>query len=314
MAAGAMAVMAGIGTLGWVLWPHHDTRVAAIPAQPPKSAEPPASLLEFPIESASEATIRRHVAANTTIFRLAANPNILVLDFASLRDQGLMLNRIGAFTEKAGLPHDRVLTDAALDKAIRDAGDTPETFYYGHDYSAAALARFFAAADRDRIPLNPREESLRRLLRQEGWFVAGKQAGLISIPRVGADARVTADDRAAILHHEVSHGEYFSNPAFAAHARRFWTSALTPAEQDAIRKFLRNEGYDTTQDDLVVNEAQAYLIFTHNPAFFAPATIGMTEPRRAELRALFMRDLPTAWLADQTPPAHPADPSKRSSR
>ena len=65
-----------------------------------------------------------------TVFRFADNPRILVLDFASLHEQGKMLNRVAAFVEKAGLPHDRVLTDGELEPAIRAQGDTVETFYY----------------------------------------------------------------------------------------------------------------------------------------------------------------------------------------
>ena len=93
------------------------------------------------------------------MFRFAANPRILVLDFASLREQGMMLNRVAALVEKAGLPHDRVLTDSELDQAIHAQGDTVETFYYGHDYSAAALVRFFALADRIMSNCIPRKQS-----------------------------------------------------------------------------------------------------------------------------------------------------------
>src|SRR5262249_56029658 len=59
-----------------------------------------------------------------------------------------------------------------------------------HDYSAAALARFFALADRDHIELRVEEERLRTLLRQEGWLAPGAVAGLISLPAVGADAKI----------------------------------------------------------------------------------------------------------------------------
>ncbi len=52
-----------------------------------------------------------------TVFRFAPNPRILVLDFASLLDQGRMLNRIAALVEKSGLPHDRLLTNFNPDRA-----------------------------------------------------------------------------------------------------------------------------------------------------------------------------------------------------
>ena len=98
-----------------------------------------------------------------------------------------MLNRVAAFVEKAGLPHDRVLTDAELDAAIRASGETPATYYYGHDYRAADLIRFFALADRAGVALTPEEERLRRLLRQAGWTDTSAAGALISIPKAGAD-------------------------------------------------------------------------------------------------------------------------------
>jgi hypothetical protein len=293
--ASALAIGIGAGTAVWFLWPHTELAVVRPSATVPR---PP----EFRIETATEVAIRDNVAEGLTIFRLAANPNILILDFASLLEQGAMMNRLGAIAEKAGLPRDRVLNDAELRQAIQAAGDTAETYYYGHDYSAAEIVRFFALADRDRIVLNSQEESLRRLMRQEGWFADGKVGGLISVPKIGANAQVTADSRATILHHELSHGEYFSNPAFAAYVRRFWMSVVTQAERDAMRKYLAKEAYDTGLDTLMENEAQAYLVFTLNPAFFEPSTIGMTEGRRAELRTTFLRDMPTGWLRNSAPP------------
>ena len=93
------------------------------------------------IATATEQQILDHVPAagapDPTVFRFASDPRILVLDFASLLEQGRMLNRVAALVEKSGLPHDRVLTTSKSTAAIRASGDTVETFYYGHDYGAA---------------------------------------------------------------------------------------------------------------------------------------------------------------------------------
>ena len=303
---GALAIGLGLGAAVWFLRPAPAPIAVVAPAAivsiPPSKPPVVVPSLEFGIEVAAEARIRDNVSEGLTIFRLAANPNILVLDFASLSDQGAMLNRLGAFAEKAGLPRDRVLNDAELQRAIQTGGDTAETFYYGHDYSAAEIARFFALAGRDRIALNKQEETLRRLMQQVGWLAAGTVAGVISVPKVGADAHVSAASRATILHHELSHGEYFSNPAYTAFVHRFWTVALTPSERDAMRQYLAKEAYDTANDVLMENEAQAYIVFTLNADFFEASTIGMTEARRAELRTQFLRDMPTDWLRDSAPP------------
>jgi hypothetical protein len=315
---------------GWLLWP------AGRPAAPPITVPPSAPVAtpqavapqlvapgatgssvarglqglnfgtpgkaEFSIEAATEQQILDHVptagTTDPTVFRFAPNPRILVLDFASLLEQGRMLNRIAALIEKSGLPHDRVLTSYEIAAAIRASGDTVETFYYGHDYDAGSVIRFFALADRDNIRLLREEDQLGRLIRQAGWFEPNAQAALISVPQVGADAHVTRAARATILHHELSHGEYFTNPVYVAFVHQFWTQTLTVTERDRIRRFLRSEGYDQGLEEVMENEAQAYLMFTDGAEFFTPEMIGMAQTRLAELRNEFFRTMPVGWLRD----------------
>lgn len=233
-----------------------------------------------------------------TVFRFASNPQILVLDFASLHEQGMMLNRVAALVEKAGLPRDHVLTDAELDTAIRERGDTVETFYYGHDYPVTALVRFFALADAQHIELDPQEQRLRALLRQLGWLAADVSAAVISLPAVGADKYVTLAARTAILRHELSHGEFFSNPRYADYVHDFWLTRLTNAERAGVRKFLGSEEYDTNEEELMYNEMQAYLMFTRDPLFFTPDKAGLTPARLADLQAQFLAGMPQGWLRD----------------
>jgi hypothetical protein len=280
----ALALAAGL----WLLWPN---------------PRPPIAVL-----TATERQIDAHDAAGLTVFRFAQNPRILVLDFGSLRQQGLMLNRAAGFAEKAGEPHGRVLDDSELAKAIADAGATVETYYYGHDYSADALARFFAAADTGHVRLDAEEEWLRGLLRQEGWLAPGTRGGVISIPRAGADPVVTAAVRATILRHELSHGEFFSNPEYARYVRHFWAVALTEPERAAIRDWLASEGYDPTLEEVMLNEMQAYLMFTPNPEFFTAGAIGMSSTRLGELRRAFLRDMPPGWLRDSLAQSAPERP------
>jgi hypothetical protein len=282
--------------------------LAFAPAPPgtPMPTTPPAPATresgEFKIESAGEQTILEHVLAGSsddvTVFRFRPNPRILVLDFKSLRDQGLMFNRAAALVEKAGLPHDRLLSDIELDAAVRAGGDTVETFYYGHDYGIPSLIRFFALAERDDIPLLEEEKALRALISREGWFEPNAHGGIISVPQVGADEHVTWAARTTILHHELSHGEYFSNPAYAAFVHRFWTQTLSPAERDRIRHHLHSLGYDSSLEEVMENEAQAYLMFTESADFFTPEMIGMTKARLSELRNGFFRTMPAGWLRD----------------
>jgi hypothetical protein len=133
---------------------------------------------------------------------------------------------------------------------------------------------------------------------QEGWFAPGVTAGLITLPAVGSDPKMTASARAAILRHELSHGEFFSNPVYAEYVRNFWLTALTDAERTMFRGFLAREEYDPTVEELMFNEMQAYLMFTRDPLFFTPGLAGLTKTRLEELQSRFLAGMPGGWLRD----------------
>ncbi|HTW69983.1 MAG TPA: hypothetical protein VME47_08870 [Acetobacteraceae bacterium] len=271
---------------------------ATQPGAPTAQPSPVTGTPGFAIRTATEQQILHNVPAGMTVFRFADDSRILVLDFASLYEQGMTLNRVAALIEKAGAPRNRVLTNDELLAAIRADGSTVSNYYYGHDYSAVSLRRFFALADAEKIPLGADEDRLRHLLDQVGWFAPSTQGGLISIPAVGSDPNVTLSARYAILHHELSHGLFFSDPDYAGFVHDYWNTALSGDERSGVRKFLGSEGYDTTYEELMYNEMQAYLMFTRDPEFFAPARVGMTTQRLADLQTQFLRGMPTGWLRD----------------
>lgn len=331
------ALLLGFGLGSWLFWPRPATPPpvprasaplasaiippAAAPVAPPPTAAPPvaapvaapqaspplappatapaAAVPAFIIRTADRRQILADVPDHLTVFRFAANPRIVVLDFPSLRMQGLMLDRVAALIEKAGMPRNRVVSDAELLAAIHAHGDTISTYYYGHDYSAADLVRFFALAQADHIALNPQEQRLHALMSQLGWFAPGVQAGLITLPRRGANPYVTQEARSVILAHELSHGEFFSDPAYAAYVRQFWAHDLTASERAGMRRFLGKEEYDTTDRTLMLNEMQAYVMFTRDPVFFRAADIGISDARRAQLQREFLAGMPPGWLKDR---------------
>jgi hypothetical protein len=137
---------------------------------------------------------------------------------------------------------------------------------------------------------------LRALLHQEDWFAPGASAALISLTAAGTDPRVTSATRAAILRHELSHGEFFSNPVYAEYVLNFWLTALTEPERAAFRDFLAKDAYDTGNEELMFNEMQAYLMFTRDPLFFTAEQAGLTPARLAELRSRFLAGMPAGWL------------------
>ena len=278
-------------------------RPANVPSEPATSIRPPEPVpppLEFAIRTASEAEILANREGPLAIFRFASNPNVLVLDFDRLSDQAAMLNRMAAFTEKAGLPRDRVLDDAELDAAIRVRGDQPDSYYYGHDYSAASFVTFFATADRQKLVLNASEQRLRRLLEQEGLLRPGILAAVVSIPRAEPGSAIDDSSRATILRHELSHGEFFSSPAYVAYVRSFWDNIMSRTERDAFTRFLAADSYDTSQPELIINETQAYLMHTPDTRFFSAQTVGLPLSSLDRLRAAFLLNMPQGWLRDCT--------------
>ena len=93
-----------------------------------------------------------------------------------------------------------------------------------------------------------------------------------------------------------------SNPGCGfSRASSLWPSSppaetLTEQQRAAFRRFLGAQGYDTTSEDLMVNEAAAYLIHPANPRFFAPEKVDVTEAEANQLRAEFRTDMPDNWL------------------
>ncbi len=296
MLAGAVATFAWLGVLHGPhpAAPPGPAPVALVVPVPPAPAPVPLPppLPATPVEVADGNAIMQHRATTLTVYRMAENPDIMVLDFPSLHDQGQMLNRIAAMVEKNGVPHDRVLDDAELDQVIHAKKAEPDTFYYGHDYGRAAIDAFFAAADRQHVPLTPGEEQFRALMRQE------HPKALISIPQPDAKAGVDASMRESIFKHERSHGEYFSNPAYAEFARQFWTGTLAAAERAGFRHYLEAEDYDPAIPDLMINETQAYLMHTRDPRFFDPVAAGLAAAEVDRLRSIFYVTMPPSWLRD----------------
>jgi hypothetical protein len=218
---------------------------------------------------------------------------------AEARRQGRYVGiGIAALVEKAGLPRDRLLDDDALAVAVQADGGTAESFYYGHNYRASDVARLFALADRDGVRLTAEEERLRGLARELGWLHPGATGALVSLPQAGVEAWLDMRARATMLRHELSHGEFFTSPAYAAHAWRFWREVLTEEERTRLRATLAHASYDPSIEEVMANEAQAFLFHTPDERFFSPASVGFTADRMAALHEYFVTGMPPGWLRD----------------
>ncbi len=299
----AALVLAGLGSgaayYGW------RSRPVAPPTAPPTAPltariEARPAPAAYAPRLASEAEILADAPGQLEVVRFAPQPAVVVLHFPSLAEQARTLNRAAALIEKKGFPRDRVLADDELEQRIRATGAAPDTFYFGHDYRAADLVRFFALAAESGTALTAEESRLGGLLGALGWRDQAAVGALISLPRLAPHAGLDAAARATILRHELSHGFYFTDPDYAAYSLRFWQQTLTARERALFTSYLAKDGYDPGLPDLMVNEMQAYLMHTADPRFFTAAAVGLTETRLAALRVLFLTGMPPSWLRDCT--------------
>ncbi len=303
IAAVMLLGLAGSG-MGWWLWP--------APPAPPAPAQAVA-LVPAPPPLATEAELLETRSDQPRLVRFATAPTILVVHYPTLDAQGRALNRAAAFLEKKDFPRNRILHDAELDRAIRAQRSTPATFYLGHDYRAADMLRFFALAEAGSVALTVEERELRAMLREAGWREGMEGGALISFAAPDDAAGNDTAARRAILRHELSHGEFFTNPAYAAYVRAFW-AALPEPDRRAFTAFLVRSDYDGTQPELMANETQAYLMHTPDPRYDLARSTGLTPERVRQLRAQFREGMPAGWLKDSTPlpRRRPGRPQRRS--
>ncbi len=289
--AGLMRGAAMLGALGAAAAAWAWIGAAPTPSVPPAPATPPPASAAAPaVPLLAEAELITLFPDRPSLLRLRENPRVFVLLFPSLAAQGATLNRAAALVEKAGLPRDRLLDGVELAAAIARSGDTPETWYLGHDYRSADLARFFALAERDRVALTEAELWLREQFVTALALAGSGPFAFVSVANPGG--QLDAAMRNAVLRHEIGHGHYFTLPGFAEHVRAVWQNGFTAAERAAYRAFLGREGYDTGNEELMANEAMAYTLFTPDPRLFSPGLVGLPAAAVERLRELLRNGLP----------------------
>lgn len=255
------------------------------------------------------------ILANRTdapvVFDFGGRATILIIDFPTLAEQGRMFNRVGALVERMGAPRERVLNNEELAAFIRSVGKTEATFAYGNDFLVSELVVFFNLADMGGIQLNAEEIALRQLLvdrrlasYRNGFYQALRpNAVILSLPQERAaspgNPPVSAGARRTILTHEISHAEFYSNPKYANYCRQFWANVLTEPQRAAFRKFLSHGSYNPDNEEMMINETQAYLVYTPDPGAFSAKLVGLKDRELEQLRQRFWADYPDAPLSSE---------------
>ena len=244
------------------------------------------------------------------VWQRADNPDVFIFDFPNLTSQGLSFNRVMQQKEQQGVEaYPRVLTNLELAKHIAAVQRTSADFAFGHDILVNEFVQFFNLADRDKIDLNPEEITLRDFLMSQGLIKVWRgiyqslkpNVVILSIPQVQEkrenEPRISAKSRFAILSHEMAHAEFFTNTAYATYCRRFWSDTLSNEQRALFSKFLTNYNYRALSDELVVNEMQAYLMFTPDESSFSAKKLGVNDEDLATMRNDFRKGRPPTLLS-----------------
>jgi hypothetical protein len=267
------------------------------------------SALALDVTSGDFQQILKAQSEELTVWQLADNPNVYVFDFPGLNLQGRSFNRITQFTEQQGSePYPKVLSNQELDRYYVAARRTQADFAFGHDVLISELVQFFNFASRDKVTLNPEEIAMRDFLIEQGlirfwrgFYQAMKpDVVVLAVPQVqdrkAGEPMITIGARYAILMHELAHGEYYSNTHYAKYCQRFWYETLTDNQREAFKRFLSAFNYSVTNEELLVNEMQAYLMFTHDPKSFSARKLGVPEAELQGMREAFRRGKPPTRL------------------
>lgn len=253
-------------------------------------------------------TILNSKSSALAVWRLAENPEVLVFDFPSMAQQGRAFNRITQLTEQFNEPYKRVLSGEEFQKYLASLRRSESTFAYGHDVLVSELVLFYNLADRDKIELTAEEQMLREFLVEQGLIRSWRgitqamkpDVVIIAVPQTrekgGGEPQINDLARRAILTHEISHGEFYANPYYANYCRKFWAETLTDNQRAIFTKFLSKYNYAVNQDELLVNEMQAYLIFTPDPNAFSADKLGITETELESIRRSFRQGRPPTKL------------------
>ncbi|MDD2741464.1 MAG: hypothetical protein PHV02_04270 [Rhodocyclaceae bacterium] len=243
------------------------------------------------------------------VWQLADNPNVYIFDFPGLAHQGRSFNRVTQFTEQQGSePYPKVLNNSELNRYYEAVRRTQADFAFGHDVLISEMVQFFNFASRDKIELNSEEIEIRDFLIEQGlvrfwrgFYQAMKpDVVILAIPQTQdrklSEPMITEGARYVILMHELAHGEYYSNTYYSKYCQRFWYETLSESQREAFTRFLASFNYAVHNEELLINEMQAYLMFTHDPKSFSARKLGVSDAELQSMRDAFRRGRPPTRL------------------
>ena len=198
-------------------------------------------------------------AAPFELARWDAHPEVALVRFASMGAQRDALARASTFLE-----------DAARAGTVVERLDVGRmggaALYSGHNMRASEFCAFLDAAAVAAGGLTSAEEALRGALLAEGLLrasrhapsgveAAGKKCALLAIA-AGAER---SEVREALLH-EAMHGLWYVCDGFRSLCECYYADRLDVTQRQTWLDFLGGLNYDVSNEELVANEFQAYML------------------------------------------------------
>ena len=256
------------------------------------------------VKSGNFGTILSSKSDELTIWQYSWNPDVYIFDFPNLTQQGKTFNRVTQLTEQFNEPYKRVLTNQEMEGYLTAIRRNQANMAFGNDILISELVLFFNLADNDKVELNPEELALRDFAIAQGLIKVWRgfyqamrpNVVLLSIPqtqerRVG-EPKITELARRTVFTHEMSHAEYYVDPYYAKHCRNFWNNVLTDEQRNVFKKFMSKYNYSLNEEELMINETQAYLMFTPDTSSFSAQKLGITDEELDGMRKAFLKGLP----------------------
>ena len=187
------------------------------------------------------------------VYRWSSLPEVLIFDCRNYEIQNRFFRRLAFFVEKKGY-RGQILGNEAL---------KGKHGWNANDYRASDLASFFNKAGELETELYDEEILLRDILVREGILVEDGNRLKEGVGAVNSMALESGPFlRYRFFTHEASHGIYFTQKEYRDFVKGFW-EALEEEDRELWRLYLSWNAYDPEDEDLMMNEFQAY--FTQQP-------------------------------------------------
>lgn len=260
------------------------------------------------VKAGDFSTILAAKSKELTVWQYSVNPDIYIFDFPNLTQQGMTFNRITQLSEQFTEPYKRVLNNKEIDEYLVSIRRTRANMAFGHDVLVSNLVLFLNLAENDKVELNPEEKVLRDFAMSQGlikvWrkFYQSVQPNVVilSIPQTqekrANEPSVSELARRTVFMHEISHGEFFTNSYYSKYCAHFWYDVLSEAQRNTFKIFLSKYNYSLSAEELLINETQAYLLFTPDTSSFSAEKLGITDEELEGMRKDFRKGMPATGL------------------